>query len=162
MELTHFDDSGNARMVDVGEKEITSREALAKGSIWMSREAFEAVRAGKGPKGDVLSVARLAGIMGAKRTAELIPLCHILPLTGIELEFSLGEEDCRVEVSCKVRTRARTGVEMEALQGVTTALLTVYDMLKALDKGMEIGNIYLARKTGGKSGTVLNEREGRP
>lgn len=158
MELTHFDDRGNARMVDVGEKEITCREALARGNIFLGQQAFRAVRQGTAPKGDVLSVARVAGIMGAKRTAEMIPLCHILPLTGIEVDFLLDEEALRVEASCRVRTKARTGVEMEALQGVSTALLTIYDMLKSLDKEMEIGRIYLAEKTGGKSGSFRNEK----
>lgn len=158
MELTHFDDRGNARMVDVGEKEITCREALARGSIFLGQQAFRAVKEGDAPKGDVLSVARVAGIMGAKRTSELIPLCHSLPLTGIEVDFLLDEEALRVEASCRVRTKARTGVEMEALQGVSTALLTIYDMLKSLDKEMEIGRIYLAEKTGGKSGPFRNEK----
>ena len=106
----------------------------------------------------MLSVARVAGIMGAKRTAEMIPLCHILPLTGIEVDFLLDEEALRVEASCRVRTKARTGVEMEALQGVSTALLTIYDMLKSLDKEMESGRIYLAEKTGGKSGSFEMRR----
>lgn len=160
MDFTHFDNDGNARMVDVSEKEITEREATASGTIYMSAEAFRAVREGKVKKGDVLSVAATAGIMGAKRTAEMIPMCHILPLSGCHMNFEMSEEKSAIICKCTVRVNGRTGVEMEALTGVSTALLTIYDMCKAIDKKMEIGEIYLVRKTGGKSGTI--ENGGRP
>ena len=150
MEFTHFDTEGNAWMVDVGGKEETSREAVARGSIFMSRECFEKVRDGSMKKGDVLGVARIAGIMGAKKTSDLIPLCHPLPLTNCKVELTL--EGDGVYALCTAKTAGKTGVEMEALTGVSTALLTIYDMLKGVDKSMEIYDICLLRKTGGKSG----------
>ena len=150
MEFTHFDTEGNAWMVDVGGKEETSREAVARGSIFMSRECFEKVREGSMKKGDVLGVARIAGIMGAKKTSDLIPLCHILNLT---------EERNEIRAFCTAKTTGRTGVEMEALTGVSTALLTVYDMCKAVDKTMEIGGIRLCTKKGGKSGDFVHPGE---
>ena len=159
MEFTHFDEQGNARMVDVGEKAETKREATAKGSIYMSPECLAMVEAGNMAKGDVLGVARVAGIMGAKRTADLIPLCHILNLTKLTVDFTINREKSRIEASCTAKTTGKTGVEMEALTGVTTALLTIYDMCKAVDKSMELSEIYLEKKSGGKSGDFYNERK---
>lgn len=152
MEFTHFDDNGNAVMVDVGEKAETDREASASGKISMSRECFELLQAGQMKKGDVLGVARVAGIMALKQTSNLIPLCHLLNLTHAVVSFSLNGDACEVEAVCTVRTTGRTGVEMEALTGVSVALLTIYDMCKAVDKTMTIGEICLLRKSGGKSG----------
>ena len=127
-EFTHFNRHGEAVMVDVGEKKETKREAVAEGRITMSRECFEKVKDGTMGKGDVLAVARIAGIMGAKRTSDLIPLCHILNLTKVEIQFSLEEESCAVQAVCTVKTTGKTGVEMEALTGVTISLLTIYDI----------------------------------
>ncbi len=152
MDLTHIDAAGNARMVDVCNKEITSRQAIADGSIRMSRECLEAIAAGYVKKGDVLGAARIAGIMAAKRTSELIPLCHGLNLTSCQVELTLDEANCEIAAKCTVGCDDKTGVEMEALTGVSAALLTVYDMCKALDKRMVIGNIHLVEKSGGKSG----------
>lgn len=151
-ELTHFDADGKAWMVDVGGKAETDRTAVAHGKIFVNEEVFAAIKNGTSKKGDVLGVARVAGIMGAKRTSELIPLCHILMLTKCSVEFELHEEECSVEAICIVKTHGKTGVEMEALTGVQVALLTVYDMCKAIDKGMVIGEVCLLRKEGGKSG----------
>lgn len=156
MEFTHFDTDGNAWMVDVSDKADTAREAVAAGSIFMSRECFDKVREGRMKKGDVLSVARIAGIMGAKKTSELIPLCHILNLTKLAVEFEMHEERNEIRAFCTAKTTGRTGVEMEALTGVSVALLTVYDMCKAVDKTMEMGEIRLCTKTGGKSGDFVN------
>ncbi|MGL5437879.1 MAG: cyclic pyranopterin monophosphate synthase MoaC [Lachnospiraceae bacterium] len=150
--LTHFDSKGQAWMVDVGGKTQTDRTAVAHGFIQVSPAVFQAIAEGTAKKGDVLGVARVAGIMGAKKTSELIPLCHILQLTGCRLEFILHQEDCRIEACCTVRTCGKTGVEMEALTGVSTALLTIYDMCKAIDKDMMITGICLLQKEGGKSG----------
>lgn len=156
MEFTHFDEQGNARMVDVGEKHDTRREAVARGSIFMSPQCLQLVKAGEMAKGDVLGVARVAGIMGAKRTSDLIPLCHILNLTKLTVDFTIKEETNEIEAACTAKTTGKTGVEMEALTGVTVALLTIYDMCKAVDKSMEIGNVYLEHKSGGKSGDFHN------
>ena len=150
--LSHFDASGSAVMVDVSEKPVTARQAVARGIITMNAAAFAAVRDGTAQKGDVLGVARIAGIMAAKRTSELIPLCHPLPLTKAGIEFRLLPERQAVEALCTVKTSGVTGVEMEALTGVSAALLTIYDMCKAVDKTMTIGDICLLRKSGGKSG----------
>ncbi|MDR3343012.1 MAG: cyclic pyranopterin monophosphate synthase MoaC [Treponema sp.] len=152
MELSHFDRQGNAIMVDVGGKAPTKREAVAKGRITMSREALGKVTEGTIAKGDVLGVARLAGIMGAKKTAELIPLCHIISLTQVRIDFTILEADSGIEAVCTASAVGQTGVEMEALTGVSIALLTIYDMCKALDKSMELRGIHLCRKSGGKSG----------
>ncbi|MEW6489763.1 MAG: cyclic pyranopterin monophosphate synthase MoaC [Thermodesulfobacteriota bacterium] len=152
-ELTHFDASGAARMVDVGSKPPTQRRAVAAGSVWVGAETFGRLSGGTVEKGDVLQVARLAGIMAAKRTAELIPLCHPLPLSSVSLDFTLDPGSHRVDIRCEARVSGRTGVEMEALTGVAVAALTVYDMCKAVDKGMVIGDVRLLRKEGGKSGT---------
>lgn len=151
-EFTHFDQNGNAVMVDVGEKADTKREAIASGIIRMSPECYEKVKTGGMKKGDVLGVARIAGIMGAKKTSELIPLCHILNLTNVEVDFEFLDEICAIRAMCLAKTTGKTGVEMEALTGVNVTLLTIYDMCKAVDKGMEIGEIHLLRKSGGKSG----------
>lgn len=158
MEFTHFDDQGNALMVDVGDKAQTKREAVARGSIFMSSQCFQKVKEGTVAKGDVLGLARAAGIMGAKKTWDLIPLCHILNLTKLTIDFTLNESTGGIEAACTARTTGKTGVEMEALTGVSVALLTIYDMCKAVDKTMEIGNIYLERKSGGKSGEFVNPR----
>ena len=149
-ELTHIDSSGNARMVDVSPKDVTERVAIAEGWIRLNPAAHEAVAQRTAKKGDVLTVAQIAGIQGAKRTSDLIPLCHPLPLTGVKVELEL--EPGRVMVRARVKTTGRTGVEMEALTAVSSALLTVYDMLKAVDKTMEIGGIVLLEKRGGRSG----------
>lgn len=148
--LTHLDDQGAARMVDVGGKAETAREAVASGRISMTAEAARAIRDGAVAKGDVLAVARVAGIMAAKKTADLIPLCHPLPLSRVTLD--LAPDDSGVTVTATCATDARTGVEMEALTATSVALLTLYDMAKALDKRMVIGEVRLLRKTGGKSG----------
>lgn len=157
MEFTHFDQSGKARMVDVGKKDETEREAVAEGKIRMSRECFDRVEKGTAAKGDVLGAARIAGIMGAKKTPELIPLCHHLNLTKLSVEFELLSDECAVRALCTAKCVGRTGVEMEALTGVSCALLTIYDMCKAIDKTMEIKEIMLVRKSGGKSGDFVRE-----
>jgi len=156
-ELSHLDDQGKVRMVDVGHKADTERIAIAKGEVVMNPETFSLVKAGNIKKGDVLNTARLAGIMGAKRTAELIPLCHPLALTHIGVEVDLEPELPGVVISASARTIGKTGVEMEALTAVSIAALTVYDMVKAVDKKMHIQNIRLVEKRGGQSGTVKNE-----
>ena len=155
MEFTHFDEQGNARMVDVTAKGETVREAVARGRIRVSGECFEKIQKGTMAKGDVLGVARIAGIMGAKKTSELIPLCHILNLTSVTVDFIMQEESCSVTAVCEAKTTGKTGVEMEALTGVQIALLTIYDMCKAVDKTMEIYGVCLCSKSGGKSGDVV-------
>ena len=151
MEFSHFDEDGNAVMVDVSGKEITQRRALAEGKIRVSREVFEAIAGRKVKKGDVLTVAQVAGIMGTKRTAELIPMCHLLNLANSEVRFEMNPEKLEIKAFCQVKTEGKTGVEMEALTGVSTALLTIYDMCKAIDKRMVIEEIHLCEKSGGKS-----------
>lgn len=151
-EFTHFDKNGNAIMVDVSEKADTEREAVAVGKIFMSEECFKKVKSGQMKKGDVLGVARVAGIMGAKKTSELIPLCHIINLTKVEVDFRFTESEHSVTAFCTAKTVGKTGVEMEALTGVNVALLTIYDMCKAVDKGMKITEVKLVSKMGGKSG----------
>lgn len=153
--LSHIDDSGKPRMVDVSAKQETVREATAKGAVLMSNETLKLVTKGAAAKGDVLTTARLAGVMAAKRTHELIPLCHPLPLTGIDVDLKPGRG--AIEITATVRTTAKTGVEMEALTAVAVAALTVYDMLKAAQKDMRIMDIRLVRKTGGKSGDYGSE-----
>jgi cyclic pyranopterin monophosphate synthase len=148
--LTHIDEDGAARMVDVSAKAETKREAVAEGRILIAPGALEAIRAGSVKKGDVLAVARVAGIMAAKKTAELIPLCHPLPISGVTLDLAIEADGIRATAT--VTTTYTTGIEMEALTAVSTALLTVYDMAKALDRGMRIEGIRLLSKTGGKSG----------
>ena len=151
-QLTHFDEKGNARMVDVGGKQETLRVAIARGHITARSETLELIAEQKMKKGDVLEVARLAGIMAAKRTSELIPLCHPLALTSIRVELVIAADKPRIEIEAEVQTVGRTGVEMEALTAVSVAALTVYDMCKAVDRKMVIADIRLAKKTGGKSG----------
>lgn len=151
-ELTHFDADGNAVMVDVSEKETTERIAIAKGSVVMQPETLETIAEGSVKKGDVLTVAQLAGIMGAKRTADLIPLCHPLMLTSVKLELSLDAARSAVDVTARCKVSGQTGVEMEALTAVSVACLTVYDMCKAVDRGMRITEVRLLHKSGGKSG----------
>lgn len=159
MELTHFDENGKAVMVDVTEKADTVREATATGKIVVNEAVYRAVSEGTAAKGDVLGVATTAGIMGAKRTFELIPMCHILPITKCKITFEMHPEERSIQCFCTVRVTGKTGVEMEALTGVSTALLTVYDMCKALDRSMEIKDICLCRKTGGKSGVYIHEKK---
>jgi len=152
MALTHFDAKGDAHMVDVSTKEITNRIATATGWVKMARETYDIIAEGRAKKGDVLSVARLAGIMGAKKTPDLIPLCHPLPVTKVAVDLDLDADLPGVRISGTVKTTGQTGVEMEALTAVSTAALTVYDMIKAVDKAMEIGGIHVTLKDGGKSG----------
>ena len=149
--LSHVDARGRVKMVDVGDKPVTDREAVARGSITMSREALTQIRRGAVKKGDPLQTARLAGIMAAKQTSSLIPLCHPLPLSGVDVELIPTARGYDIEA--RVRTTGQTGVEMEALTAVAVAALTIYDMVKAVDKTMVIGDIRLMKKTGGKSGT---------
>ena len=157
-ELTHFNAAGRARMVDVTEKNETDRVAEAGGRISMAPETLSRIEAGTIGKGDVLAVAQVAGIMAAKKTWELIPMCHPLLLSGIDISFSLDRVSAAIEIRASVKTTGRTGVEMEALSAVTGAALTIYDMCKAIDRGMCVENIRLLRKSGGRSG--LYEREG--
>ena len=154
-ELTHFNEQGRARMVDVTEKPVTKRTAVAAGEIFVSAQILEHIRRGTMKKGDVLAVAQVAGIMAAKRNWELIPMCHPLPLTGIDLSFSLCDEPCKIEIRATVSCTGVTGVEMEALTAVSVAALTIYDMCKAVQKDMKISNIRLCSKTGGKSGIYV-------
>ncbi|MEQ8398559.1 cyclic pyranopterin monophosphate synthase MoaC [Thalassobaculum sp.] len=156
-DLTHFDDSGRAHMVDVGGKEITERTATARGSVHCSPQTIALIRTGGVKKGDVLSVARLAGIMGAKRTPDLIPLCHPLALTSVTVDLSIDGDRNTVDIEATCRLKGRTGVEMEALTAVSIAALTVYDMVKAADRTMRIGDIRLVHKAGGKSGDFRGE-----
>ena len=150
--LTHFDATGAAHMVDVSDKAVTARVAVAEGHIRMAPETFEIISEGRAKKGDVLSVARLAGIMGAKKTPELIPLCHPLPVTRVAVELTLDPDLPGVRLESTVNTTGQTGVEMEALTAVSVAALTVYDMAKAVDRAMEIGGVRVVLKDGGKSG----------
>ncbi len=152
MEFNHFDQQGNAVMVDVSEKEETLRIAVAQGKIFVNQAIFERIKAGDMKKGDVLGVARIAGIMATKHTSQIIPMCHPLMLTKSSIEFQMNEEDFSVTATCTAKIVARTGVEMEALMGVNAALLTIYDMCKAVDKHMVLSEIQLVSKTGGKSG----------
>ena len=151
-ELTHFDAAGQAHMVDVGSKEVSHRIAVARGSIRMQPATLETIRGGSSAKGDVLGVARIAAIQGAKRTADLIPLCHPLPLTRVAVEFSLDDSLPGVHCTARTETIGRTGVEMEALTAVQVGLLTIYDMCKAIDRGMTMTDVKLLEKHGGKSG----------
>ena len=150
--LTHFDERGHAHMVDVSAKSVTDRIAVAEGHVKMSAEALDIITEGRAEKGDVLSVARLAGIMGAKKTADLIPLCHPLPIAKVAVELTAAPDLPGIRVEATVKTTGQTGVEMEALTAVSTACLTVYDMVKAVEKSMEITGIRLLLKDGGKSG----------
>jgi cyclic pyranopterin monophosphate synthase len=151
--LSHVNAAGEAHMVDVTEKDVTTREAEARGRVRMTPETLHLIRQNSLAKGDVLAVARVAGVMAAKRTSDLIPLCHGLPLTGADIEFELNEAEACVDIVARARTAARTGVEMEALTAVAVAGLTIYDMCKAVDRGMSLADVRLTYKSGGKSGT---------
>ena len=156
--LTHFDEAGRARMVDVGDKAETHRVAVAGGRVRMQPETLRVIVEGRASKGDVLGVAQVAAIMGAKRTHELVPMCHPLALTAINVALTPDEESSSILIEAQVETRGKTGVEMEALTAVSVAALTIYDMVKAIDRGMQIEDVRLLRKTGGKSGTYEGER----
>ena len=153
--LTHFDSRGQAIMVDVSEKQDTSRVAVATGYIYVNEAVYKAIEEGTAAKGDVLGVARIAGIMAAKKTSDVIPLCHPLPLAKCNIDFELLSEEKAVKAKATVKVTGKTGVEMEALHAVTVSLLTIYDMCKALDKRMEIRDVHLDRKSGGKSGDFV-------
>ncbi len=155
--LTHLDEAGRARMVDVSDKDITRREATARAVVSMQPETARLIASGGVKKGDVLAVAQVAGVMAAKRTPDLIPLCHPLPITGVEMEFDLDVDDARLEILATVRVTGRTGVEMEALTAASVAALTVYDMCKAVDRGMTILEVALLHKAGGKSGEFVRQ-----
>ncbi len=155
--LSHLDDAGRARMVDISAKADTAREAVARGTVRMQPQTLALIQSGGVTKGDVIAVARLAGIMAAKRTHELIPLCHPLLLTDIDVEITPDEGESALQISAVVRTTGKTGVEMEALTAVSVAALTVYDMLKAAQRDIRIGDIRLARKRGGRSGEIRLE-----
>lgn len=156
-DFTHFNGQGRARMVDVGEKPVTVRTAVAAGRVLVNRDTFELIRSGGVKKGDVLTVAQVAGVMGAKRTPDVIPMAHPIPLDGIDLELSLDEERLSVEIKAVISCGGRTGVEMEALTAVSTAALTVYDMCKAVQKDMVISDVRLVSKTGGVHGDFYRE-----
>ncbi len=155
--LSHLDDQGRAKMVDVSDKEVTSRIAVARGSIHLRPETLALIREGKVEKGDVFSVARVAGIMAAKKTSELIPMCHPLNITSVEIDLTPQTNPSRVEIEASVRVSGKTGVEMEAMTAVAVAGLTIYDMCKAVDREMSIGEIRLVKKSGGKSGTFIRK-----
>ena len=157
--FTHFDDRGNAIMVDVTDKSVTERIAVASGKIHVSREVFDAILNGTAGKGDVLGTARIAGIMAAKKTSDLIPMCHPLMLTKLKINFEPDEEEPSICCTCLAKLEGKTGVEMEALTGVSVALLTIYDMCKAMDRAMEITDIHLEEKLGGKSGHFIRKEE---
>ncbi len=152
--LTHLDDQGNAKMVDVGDKDITSRVAVARGHVSIQPETLRLIKEGLMKKGDVLTIAQIAGIMGAKKTSELIPLCHPMPLDKVDVDLDLNDSESRIEISATAKTTSRTGVEMEALTAVTVAALTLYDMCKAVDRGMRIEAVRLVQKSGGRSGDI--------
>lgn len=159
MEFTHFNEQGRAKMVDISEKDVSFREAFACGYVYMKRETLNMIVEGRIKKGDVLAVAQVAGIMGAKETSRLIPMCHNIPLTGVDINFQIMEKESAIRVEAQVKCIGRTGAEMEALTAVSIACLTIYDMCKAVDKGMVIKNIQLLEKTGGKSGNYKREEE---
>ena len=154
LHLTHLDEQGNAKMVDVGDKDVTSREAVARGHVSIQPETLRLIKVGLMKKGDVLTIAQLAGIMGAKKTSELIPLCHPLPLDRVDVDLELDEVESRINVTATAKTTARTGVEMEALTAVSVAALPLYDMCKSVDRGMRIEGIRLVKKSGGRSGDI--------
>ena len=156
--LTHFDKKGRAKMVDVSKKGETLREAVVRGSIFMNPKTFKTIMSGKIGKGDVLAVAKVAGIMAAKKTSEIIPMCHPLNLSHVEINFYPSEKESRIDIEAMVKIKARTGVEMEGFVAVATAGLTIYDMCKAIDRGMVLSNIHHVKKTGGKSGTYIAKR----
>jgi cyclic pyranopterin phosphate synthase len=156
-QLTHVDDKGRARMVDISAKKPTERIAVAMARVQMKPDTLKMIEEARIKKGDVLAIAQVAGIMAAKRTSELIPLCHPIAITAVEVEFEANEEDSSITVRSTVKTRDRTGVEMEALVGVSAAALTIYDMCKAVDRGITITDIQLMKKSGGRSGTFIKE-----
>jgi cyclic pyranopterin monophosphate synthase len=158
--LTHFDSKGRAKMVDVSQKKETLREAVVRGSVFMNPKTFKSIMSGEIAKGDVLAVAKVAGIMASKRTSEIIPMCHPLNLSHVEINFFPDEKESRIDVEARVKIKAQTGVEMEGFVAVTAAGLTIYDMCKAIDRGMVFSNIHLVKKTGGKSGTYVAGTEG--
>jgi len=158
LEFTHFNEAGRSKMVDVSDKKSTERVAIAKGAITMKKETLQKVIAGQMKKGDVLGVAQIAGIMGVKRTADLIPMCHNIFISGSDIDFEIDETNSRILIEATVKNTGQTGVEMEALTAVSVAALTIYDMCKAVDKEMTIEAIYLAKKTGGKSGEFINPK----
>jgi len=157
MELTHFNDEGRARMVDVSAKDVTLRTATAMGRVVLNPETFALVESGKMKKGDVLAVAQVAGIMAAKKTWELIPMCHPIALTGVDISFRLDREHSTIEIQATTRCKGETGVEMEALTAASAAALTIYDMCKAVQRDITIEQICLLQKSGGKSGTFIRE-----
>lgn len=156
-ELTHIDENGRPKMVNVGGKEDTNRVAVARGSIYMKPETLERIKAGSMAKGDVLSVAQTAGIMAAKNTASAIPMCHNIFITGVEMNFTIDDENSAIHMEASASTIGKTGIEMESLHAVSVAALTIYDMCKAIDRGMKITDIRLVKKSGGKSGEFNNE-----
>jgi len=160
-EFTHFNEEGRAKMVDISDKPETVRTAIAHSSIIVNREIYEGITNNKMKKGDVLAVAQVAAVMACKKTWEIIPMCHPIPLTGVDISFSweIGEENCTLLISSSVKTKGNTGVEMEALTAASVCALTVYDMCKAVDKGMVIGKTYLVEKTGGKNGDYTREEK---
>ena len=160
--FTHFDEHGQSRMVDVSDKGETKREAVVRGVVKMQPKTFEMIVNKELYKGDVLEVARVAGIMGAKQTSNLIPMCHPLQITGVEISYALKPEESAIEIEATVRITGKTGVEMEALTAVSVAALTMYDMCKAVDRGIQISDIRLIKKSGGKSGTFQTEEESLP
>ena len=159
MEWNHFDEKGNAVMVDVSAKDVTERVAVASGKIRVNRAVMDAIVNHTAKKGDVLTVAQVAGIMGTKQTSAIIPMCHPLCLNKAAVEFELDEEACEIKATCQTKVSGKTGVEMEALMGVNAALLTIYDMCKAMDRGMEIFAVQLEEKDGGKSGHFVRQEE---
>lgn len=158
-EFTHFGEQGRARMVDVSSKEETVREAVARAKVFMKAETLKLIKEGKVKKGDVLAVAQVAGIAAAKKTWDLVPMCHPLPITGIDMNFFINDQESSIEIEAIVRTKAPTGVEMEALTAVSVTGLTIYDMCKAVDREMVITNIRLMKKSGGKSGEFVRKEE---
>ena len=159
LEFTHFNEAGRGRMVDVSEKNVTERVAVAKGAIRMQKETLQKIIDGQMKKGDVLGVAQIAGIMGVKHTAELIPMCHNIFISGSDIAFEIDQEHSRILIEATVKNTGQTGVEMEALTAVSITALTIYDMCKAIDRGMTIEKIFLAQKSGGKSGVFINQNE---
>ncbi|SKC51648.1 cyclic pyranopterin monophosphate synthase MoaC [Maledivibacter halophilus] len=159
MEFTHFNESGKAKMVDVGKKDDTQRVAVAKGRIKMNSKTLKMITQGQMKKGDVLSVSQIAGIMGAKKTSDIIPMCHNIFITGADIKFEIDEENSAIQIESEIKTTGKTGVEMEALSAVSITALTIYDMCKAVDKDMIIEDIKLIKKSGGKSGEYIRKGE---
>jgi len=157
-ELTHFNNEGHAKMVDVSDKESTIREAVACGTVYVNAETFNAIIKGEGKKGDVLAVAQVAGIMAAKKTSDVIPMCHPVNITEVDISFLPNKESNTIKITATVRSKGETGVEMEALTAVSVTALTIYDMCKSIQKDIKIGDIYLIKKTGGKSGDYTHEK----